>query len=161
MLHGGDAGGWWVTREIHGRRLGGLYDYRELGPVLLKGFAEPMPAFQVLGPSAVESRFEARQEGGQAPLVGREEELDLLLRRWAQAERGEGRVVLLSAEPGIRKSRLAAALLERLEPEPHVRLRYYCSPHHGESALYPIIRQMERAAGFAHQDEAAIQMAKL
>ena len=87
--------------------------------------------------------------------------MELLLRRWAQAKAGEGRVVLISAEPGIGKSRLAAALAERIAGEPHTRLRYFCSPHHQDSALYPVIAQMERAAGFARDDEPAARLGKL
>ena len=96
-----------------------------------------------------------------APLVGREEELELLLRRWRQARRGEGRVVLLSGEPGIGKSRLLAALQERLAGEPHVALRYFCSPHRQDSALHPIIAQLERAAGFGRDDPPPARLAKL
>ena len=94
-------------------------------------------------------------------LVGREEELELLLRRWSKAKTGEGQVVLLSGEAGIGKSRLTAALMERLEGEPHTRLRYFCSPQHTDSALYPIIGQMERAAGLAHGDTAQVKLDKL
>ena len=87
--------------------------------------------------------------------------MELLLRRWAQAKAGNGRVVLISAEPGVGKSRLAEALAERIAAEPHTRLRYFCSPHHQDSALYPVIAQMERAAGFLHADEPAARLAKL
>ena len=111
--------------------------------------------------SSVESRFEAMHAGGLTELVGREEELELLLRRWSKAKTGEGQVVLLSGEPGIGKSRLTAALLEHLAGEPHTRLRYFCSPQHTDSALYPIIGQMERAAGFAHDDTAQVKLDKL
>ena len=99
------------------------------------------------------SRFEALRSEA-TPLVGRDEELDLLLRRWQQAKAGEGRVVLISGEPGIGKSRLTAALSRAIESEPHARLRYFCSPHHQDSALYPFIAQLERAAGFARDDTA-------
>jgi predicted ATPase len=81
--------------------------------------------------------------------------------RWAQAKAGNGRVVLMSAEPGVGKSRLAEALAERIAIEPHTRLRYFCSPHHQDSALYPVIAQMERAAGFAHADGQAAKLTKL
>ena len=111
--------------------------------------------------ASVESRFEALHASGLTELVGREEELELLLRRWSKAKTGEGQVVLLSGEPGIGKSRLTAALLERLAAEPHTRLRYFCSPQHTDSALYPIISQMERAAGFAHDDTAQAKLDKL
>jgi predicted ATPase len=98
----------------------------------------PVRAFRVLGESRVGSRFEALRSG-ESPLVGRDEELELLQRRWEQAKAGTGRVVLISAEPGIGKSRLAEAFRENLAGEPHTRLRYFCSPHHQDSALYPFI----------------------
>jgi class 3 adenylate cyclase/predicted ATPase len=144
------------------RRLtGGLFEYRDLGRVVLKGWAEPVQAWQVLAPSAVQSRFEAQHEASLAPLVGREEELELLLRRWNQASRGEGRVVLLTGEPGVGKSRLIAALEERLQSQPHVRIRYFCSPQHSDSALYPVINQLERAARFERGDAPAQKLIKL
>ena len=109
----------------------------------------------------MEGRFEAFHASGLTELVGREEELDLLLRRWSKAKTGEGQVVLLSGEAGIGKSRLTAALLERLASEPHTRLRYFCSPQHTDSAFYPIISQMERAAGLAHDDTTQAKLDKL
>ena len=120
-----------------------------------------MRAWAALRPSSVESRFEALHASGLTALVGREEELELLLRRWSRAKTGEGQVVLLSGEAGIGKSRLTAALLERLAGEPHTRLRYFCSPQHTDSALYPIIGQMERAAGLAHDDTPQAKLDKL
>ena len=105
----------------------------------------------MLGPSCVESRFEALR-AATTPLIGRGEELELLLRRWRQVAHGEGRVVLLSGEPGIGKSRLTVALRERLQAESHIRLSHFCSPHHQDSALYPIISQLQRAADFRHDD---------
>src|SRR6202795_998046 len=105
---------------------GGLFDYRDLGTVALKGFAETVPVWQALGASAAESRFEALR-GSTTPLVGRGEEIDLLMRCWEQAKRGDGCVVLISGEAGIGKSRIAETLLERLSGEPHTRLRYFCS----------------------------------
>ncbi len=95
------------------------------------------------------------------PLVGRGEEIDLLLRRWEQAKGGDGCVVLVSGEPGIGKSRIAKTILERLSGEPHTRLRYFCSPHHQDSALYPSITQLERAAGFRRDDTDEQRLAKL
>jgi predicted ATPase len=114
-----------------------------------------------LRPAAIESRFEAFYADTLTELVGREEELELLLRRWSKVKAGEGQVVLLSGEAGIGKSRLTAALLEHLATEPHTRLRYFCSPQHTDSALYPIISQMERAAGLAHDDTAQTKLDKL
>ena len=121
----------------------------------------PVRAWAALRPASVESRFEALHASGLTELVGREEELELLLRRWSKAKTGEGQVVLLSGEAGIGKSRLTAALLERLAGEPHTRLRYFCSPQHTDSALYPIIKQMERAAAFTHGDTAQAKLGKL
>jgi len=142
------------------RLIGGLFDYRDLGAVALKGFAENVPAWQVLGAAAAESRFEALRTSS-TPLVGRDEEIDLLLRRWEQAKRGEGCVVLISGEPGIGKSRIAETVVERLSCEPHIRLRYFCSPHHQDSALYPSIAQLERAASFRREDTAEQRLDKL
>jgi class 3 adenylate cyclase/tetratricopeptide (TPR) repeat protein len=142
------------------RQIGGLFEYRDLGNVALKGFAEDVPVWQVVGAGRAESRFEALH-GTTTPLVGRDEEMELLLRRWAQAKGGKGRVVLISAEPGVGKSRLGEALAERIAAEPHIRLRYFCSPHHQDNALYPVIAQMERAAGFAYPDGPAAKVAKL
>ena len=143
------------------RRLtGGLFDYRDLGTTALKGFAGNVPAWQVLGASAIESRFEAMRTA-MTPLVGRDEETDLLRRRWEQAKSGDGKVVLISGEPGIGKSRIAQAVVERLSGEPYTRLRYFCSPHHQDSALYPIIAQLERAAGFRREDTDEQRLAKL
>jgi class 3 adenylate cyclase len=144
------------------RRLtGGLFEYRDLGSVVLKGLADPVQAWQVLAASAVQSRFEAQHETSLAPLVGREEELELLLRRWNQASQGEGRVVLLTGEPGVGKSRLTAALDERLQSQPHIRIRYFCSPQHSDSALYPAINQLERAARFERGDAPEQKLIKL
>src|SRR6185437_15557341 len=118
------------------RQVGGLFDCWDLGPVELKGLPRPVHAWSVQGESAVESRFEALRSS-LAPLVGREEELDLMLRRWQRAKIGEGQVVLLSGEAGIGKSRLTAALRDRIGSEPHLWASYFCSPHHQDSALHP------------------------
>jgi hypothetical protein len=108
--------------------LGDLFEYRDLGAIEMKGIAGPMPAWQILRPSAIASRFEALRRSMLTPFVGRGEEIDLLLRRWARAEAGDGQIVLTSGEAGIGKSRIVAALEERLRTEPHLRLRYFCSP---------------------------------
>ena len=150
-----------VIAESTRKLLGNLFDLQDLGAQDLKGMGDPVRAWAVLRPASVESRFEALHASGLTELVGREEELELLLRRWSKAKTGEGQVVLLSGEAGIGKSRLTAALLERLASEPHTRLRYFCSPQHTDSALYPIIGQMERAAGLAHGDTAQVKLDKL
>jgi class 3 adenylate cyclase len=145
------------------RRLtGGLFEYRDLGAATLKGFTDPVRAWQVVGPSAIESRFEAlRAASTSTQLIGRDEEFDLLMRRWQQAKEGDGRVVLLSGEPGIGKSRVTEAIEERLSGEPHIRLRFFCSPHHRDTALHPIVSQLEHAAGFERDDNAARRLDKL
>jgi class 3 adenylate cyclase len=143
------------------RLLGNLFEFRELGVMNLKGIAAPMPAWAVLRIGTIESRFEALHTSGLTTLVGREEELELLLRRWSEAKSGAGQVVLISGEAGIGKSRLTAALLERLSGEPQTRVRYFCSPQHTDSAFYPIIARMERAAGFIHEDTPKDKLNKL
>jgi class 3 adenylate cyclase len=150
-----------VIAESTRKLLGNLFELEDLGPKALKGIAEPLRAWAALRASSVASRFEALHATSLTALVGREEELELLLRRWSKAKTGEGQVVLLSGEAGIGKSRLTAALLERLANEPHTRLRYFCSPQHTDSALYPIISQMERAAGLAHDDTTQTKLDKL
>ena len=150
-----------VIAESTRKLVGNLFELEDLGAQDLKGIAGPARAWAVLRASSAEGRFEAMHATGLTDLVGREEELDLLLRRWSKAKTGEGQVVLLSGEAGIGKSRLTAALLERLASEPNTRLRYFCSPQHTDSALYPIISQMERAAGFAHDDTGQAKLDKL
>jgi class 3 adenylate cyclase len=150
-----------VIAESTRKLVGNLFELENLGAQDLKGIAGPIRAWAALRDSSAEGRFEAFHASGLTELVGREEELDLLLRRWSKAKTGEGQVVLLSGEAGIGKSRLTAALLERLAAEPHTRLRYFCSPQRTDSALYPIISQMERAAGFTHEDTAKAKLDKL
>jgi class 3 adenylate cyclase/predicted ATPase len=150
-----------VIAESTRKLLGNLFELEDLGAQDLKGMSGPLRAWVALRPASVESRFEAMHASALTELVGREEELELLLRRWSRAKTGEGQVVLLSGEPGIGKSRLTAAVLERLASEPHTRLRYFCSPQHTDSAFYPIIGQMERAAGFAHDDTPQAKLDKL
>ena len=150
-----------VIAESTQKLLGDLFDIEDLGANDLKGLSGAERAWAVLRSSSVESRFEALHARGLTKLVGRQEELDLLLRRWSKAMDSEGQVVLLSGEPGIGKSRLIAALSERLATEPHTRLRYFCSPQHTDSALYPIISQLERAAGFTYDDTAQAKLDKL
>ncbi len=150
-----------VIAEATRKLLGNLFELENLGPKDLKGIAGPVRAWAALRASSAEGRFEALHATGLTALVGREEELELLLRRWSRAKTGEGQVVLLSGEAGIGKSRLTAALLENVATEPHTRLRYFCSPQHTDSAFYPIIGQMERAAGLAHDDISQTKLDKL
>ena len=147
-----------VIAESTRRLVGEWFEYRAVD---VKGIPGLVPAWQVLRPSAVESRFEALRAASLTPLVGREEEIELLLRRWSRAKVGEGQIVLLSGEPGIGKSRVITALLDRLHSEPHTRLRYFCSPHHRDSPLHPFAAQLERAAGFAREDPPQAKLDKL
>jgi class 3 adenylate cyclase/predicted ATPase len=150
-----------VIAEGTRKLVGDLFEIVDLGPQKLKGVAATTLAYAALRESSQANRFEALHPGGLAALVGREAECELLLRRWAKAKGGEGQVVLISGEAGIGKSRLTAEFLERLPGEPHTRLRYFCSPQHTDSALYPIIGHIERAANFAREDDAKTRLDKL
>ena len=149
-----------VIADVTRRHVGGLFELRDLGPQSLKGFSGTPRAFEVLTESGVSSRFEALRSRS-TPLIGRDEEVELLLRRWEQAKTGDGRIVLISAEPGIVKSRLTEAMEERIAQQPHQRLRYFCSPHHQGSAFHPIIGHIEHAAGFSRDDDGATRLRKL
>ncbi len=146
-----------ATRQL----IGGLFDLAELGFHQLKGFPASIPAWRVLGESSAESRFEALHGASPTPLVGREHDIGLLLKRWEAIKKGKGRVVLLAGEPGIGKSRLVRALRRRLEGEPHTTVSHYCSPYHQTSPLYPVIRLLERAAGFAAENPPEVKLSKL
>jgi class 3 adenylate cyclase/predicted ATPase len=142
------------------RMLGGLFDYRDLGTLPVAGINYPVHVWRVLGASQIGSRFEALRVTS-TPLIGREEEIALLMRRWERAKAGDGSVVMIVGEPGIGKSRIAQTLLEQVAEEPHMRLRFFCSPHHRNSALYPSIAQLEQAAGFRREDTAETRLDKL
>jgi class 3 adenylate cyclase/predicted ATPase len=143
------------------RLVGDLFEYRDLGAVEVKGIAAPVPAWQVLRPSVVTSRFEALRGSALTRLIGRAAEIDLLLRHWARAKAGEGQIVLIAGEAGLGKSRITAALAECLHGEAHLRLRYFCSPYHQNSALFPFIDQLGYAAGFARDDPSVAKLEKL
>lgn len=149
-----------VIAEGTRKLIGGLFELQDLGARDLKGFAGPTPAWTALRRSTIESRFEALHSG-RTPLVGRAEEFELLLRRWQQAKSGQGRVVVVVGEAGIGKSRITDALQSYLQGDPHTRLRHFCSPHHQDTALHPLIAQLERAAGFTHDDTVQQKLGKL
>jgi len=142
------------------RLIGDLFEYRDLGAVEIKGIG-PVPAWHVLRPSLAASRFEALRGSALSPLVGRDEEIELLLRRWARAKAGDGQVVLISGEPGIGKSRILSELRSRLEARHATSLRLHCSPYYVNSAFYPIIDNFERAVCFARNDTAEQKLDKL
>jgi predicted ATPase len=146
-----------TTRDL----IGDLFDCRGLDAIETAGGSEPMRRWQVLGERAVESRFEALRGSGLSPLIGRDEEIDLLRRRWERAKTGDGQIVLFSGEAGIGKSRIVTALAERLDAEAYLRLRYFCSPHHQDSALFPFVDQLGRAAEFARDDPPETRLEKL
>jgi class 3 adenylate cyclase len=150
-----------IIAESTRKLVGNLFEFENLGAKDLKGIGGPAQAWAALRPSSVESRFEAMHASGLTELIGREEELELLLRRWSKAKTGDGQVVLLSGEAGIGKSRLTAALLEHFANEPHTRLRSFCSPQHTDSAFYPIIGQTERAAALSRNDTLQTKLDKL
>ena len=150
-----------VIAESTRKLVGNLFELENLGAKDLKGVVGSVQAWAALRPASVESRFEALHATSLTALVGRGEEFELLMRRWARAKSGEGQVVLLSGEAGIGKSRLTASLLESLSSEPHTRVRYFCSPQHTDSAFYPIIGQLERAAAFARDDTPVLKLDKL
>jgi len=149
-----------VIAESTRKLVGKLFELSDLGAQELKGVVGLARAWAALRPSSFESRFEALRPVT-TPLVGRGEEIELIMRRWEQAKDGDGCVVLISGEPGIGKSRVAQTIVERLANDPHVRLRYFCSPHHQDSALYPSISQLERAAGFRREDTDEQRLSKL
>lgn len=149
-----------VIAESTRRLVGSVFELEDLGFRDLKGFAEPQRAWRVLGENRFKSRFEALRSA-ETPLVDRQEEIELLLRRWTQAKTGEGRVILFSGEAGIGKSRLTVTLRNLLDAEPYADLQYFCSPHHQDSALFPIINLLERTAGFGREDTPAVKLDKL
>ena len=149
-----------VIAESTRRLIGDLFELDALPEQDVKGIG-PVRAWVPLRPGALEGRFDALHGGGPGALLGREEETDLLLRRWRRTQDGEGQVVLVSGEPGIGKSHLAAALAERAAAGPHIRLRYFCSSQHSNSTLFPITAHLERAAGLDRNETPAEKIAKV
>jgi class 3 adenylate cyclase/predicted ATPase len=143
------------------RLVGDLFECRDLGAVMVKGIGTPVQAWQVIRPLAMASRFEALHGSALTPLIGRDEEIELLLRRWARVKECNGQVVLISGEAGIGKSRITVELQKRLRAEPHLRLRYFCSPYYQDSPLFPFIDQLSRAAEFGTEDTPIVRLEKL
>jgi class 3 adenylate cyclase len=150
-----------VIADSTRRLLGDAFEIKSLGLLDLKGFSAPTPAWTVLREVENVSRFEASRSHRMTPFVGREPEVALLVERWRDASAGEGKVVLLSGEAGIGKSRILATLRERVAGEPHIAIRYQCSPHHVNDAFYPIVSQIWRAAEFVNEEPPAARLEKL
>ena len=150
-----------VVESATRRLLGNLFECRDLDSITNSSDVETVRRWQVLQERVVESRFEALHGSALSPLIGRDEEMGLLMRRWERAKAGNGQIVLISGEAGIGKSRLTLALEEKLQDEPHVRQRYFCSPHHQDSALYPFVSQLARASQFTRDDAPEIKLEKL
>jgi class 3 adenylate cyclase len=149
-----------VATSTH-RLLGGVFIRTDLGRVEVKGKSTPVVAWRVIGERVVESRFEAIRPKRLTRFVGRQEQLGRLLNFWEQAKRGAGQVALLCGEPGIGKSRMSNTFLDTITDEPHIKIRYQCSPHHANSPLFPVINQLERAARFEREDSTDTRLDKL
>jgi class 3 adenylate cyclase len=162
LLSGADPGEI-VADEATRRLTGAMFEWIDLGMAELKGLPRPVRIWRALSQAAMESRSEALHSRPLSPLIGRDEELELLVRRWRRAASGEGQIVLISGEAGIGKSRLVAALQEAMAAsgEECERLEWFCSPHHQDSALHPIITRLERAAGIVREDTPEERLAKL
>jgi class 3 adenylate cyclase/tetratricopeptide (TPR) repeat protein len=150
-----------VIEESTFELVGGQFEYRDLGRQQVKGFGTPVQTLQVLGLSEEESRFAARTKEGMSPVFGRDEEMEIIDRRWQNAVGGEGRVVLVTGEAGIGKSRIGRALEELLANEEYRLMTFHCSPYHRDSALHPVIGQIMRVIGLSRQDSTAEKLAKL
>jgi class 3 adenylate cyclase/tetratricopeptide (TPR) repeat protein len=149
-----------IISESTQKLLGGLFELTHTGEHELKGFSRPVPAWRVCGEASVESRFAAIR-GRHLPLVGRAHEMGLMCERWHLARQGEGQIVTVTGEAGIGKSRVIEALQQELAAEAHARVNLQCSPHHSDTALYPVIQYLNRVAGFAPADPPDVRTEKL
>jgi hypothetical protein len=150
-----------VMSAVTQRLVQGLFECQNLGPQTLKGISTPLLVYRVIGESVAQSRFEVAVGAGLTPLVGRDEELGLLQRRWTQAKEGAGQVMLLGSEAGIGKSRLVQALKEQVSAEGATHTEFRCSPYHQNSAFYPLIGHLQRFLQFAQDDAPQTKLAKL
>jgi class 3 adenylate cyclase/predicted ATPase len=143
------------------RLVDGFFRCRDLGPQALNGLSEPMRAFEVLEEGPARSRLDVVTPTGLTPLVGRDQEVGLLLDRWERACEGHGQVVLLTGEPGIGKSRLVQVLKERVADAPHRRLEARCSPYYEHTPLYAITDLLPRVFDWSRDDYPDEKLAKL
>jgi len=150
-----------IISEATRRLCGAMFEYEEKGDIVLKGFSSPVTIYRLLGESSAESRFDARTIFGLNPFVGREQELETLLNRWSAARAGSGQIVHISGEPGIGKSRLALALVDRLRRESIRIVKWNCAAHLANRALHPIVRDIETRAGVLRGDTAEARRAAI
>ena len=150
-----------VIADSTRRLCGDVFDYDNLGEQSLKGFDDSISAYAVVGERSMESRFAAHSGQHLLPIIGREQEIGLLAERWRLAKEGEGQLVLLTGEAGIGKSRITRAMIDAVAEDSHYRINYQCSPYHTNSAFYPIIQRLERAADFAAADDTETRLDKL
>ncbi len=149
-----------IAESTH-RLVAELFEFEDLGVPDLKGISSPTRVYSAIRIRPVTNRFEALHPDGVTPLVGRAEELEIAMRRWARAKDGKGQAVLLAGEPGIGKSRLVAAITGHVQSELHDFIGWFCSPQHAENAFYPIARELERAADVARDDDTETALGKL
>jgi predicted ATPase len=143
------------------RLIAGYFTCHSLGQYVLRELSTPIESYQVIGESGARSRLEAAMRSGFTPFLGREEEINLLRKRWEQVKDGHGQVVLLSGEPGIGKSRLMQELKEQIANEPHIAIETRCSPYHQQSSLYPVIDYIQRSLQFTREETVDVKRQKL
>jgi class 3 adenylate cyclase/predicted ATPase len=150
-----------ATSEATYRLIQGYFECQDLGTQTLRGVAEPITVYQILRESGATSRLDVAQPRGLTPLVGREQEVGLLLERWEQVKAGHGHVVLLTGDAGIGKSRLVQMLKDHVAQEPHVRWECRSIEYSQNSALYPMIDLFHRILQFHTEDTAGAKLEKL
>ncbi len=143
------------------RLVGNAFELQDRGSFALKGFSEPIQAWSVTGQARIERRFDIMPDAGSGRLIGRQAEFRKLTDKWNEASQGAGQSVLVTGEAGIGKSRLIEGLSQEVLDQGALRLNFQCSPFHANSALYPIIQHLERAAGFAPTDNDEDKLGKL
>jgi predicted ATPase len=150
-----------LISESTRRLVSAVFDLQDFGLQELKGVTEAVHVYRVLAAKSAGSRFEAAHSGSLMPLIGRSSELSLLLDRWKKVKEGDGQVTLLSGIPGVGKSRLLHELKSHIQHEPHILLHHQCSPYHSQSAFFPVIEQIEKAAQLTAREADADKIAKL
>jgi class 3 adenylate cyclase/predicted ATPase len=150
-----------LISESTRRLVSAVFDLQDLGLQELKGVTEPVHVYRALAAKSAGSRFEAAHSGSLTPLIGRSSELSLMLDRWKKVKESDGQVILLSGIPGVGKSRLLHELKSHIQHEPHILLHHQCSPYHSQSAFFPVIEQIEKAAQLTARETDEDKIAKL